>query len=100
MAVGDDELSHAFAEHLDTLRQFDRALRLVERWIRKTPADPPLQAFWCGVWRDYRGEAQRLARRIGEESIRLSWDHPEEPHDQTGADCLAAASLSVSAHVN
>jgi hypothetical protein len=81
IAPGDDKLSHAFAEHLDTLRQLDRALRLVERWIRKTQADPPLQAFWCGVRRDYQTEAHRLARRIGTESIQLSWDHSEAPCD-------------------
>ena len=59
----------------DSLRTFEEyrdVLRRVDSHIAEAECDPPLQGFWRGVGHEYREEADRLSRSIGEETVPLS----------------------------
>ena len=68
----DEGLSDAFEEHINALRQADRALRRIGRCVTEARGDPSLQGFWRGVKRDFEEEVRRLALQAGEEAIRPS----------------------------
>jgi len=69
----DHDLSDTFMKHLDDLREIDGLLLRINRSLTEARGDRRLQEFWRGVERDYHEDACQLARRIGEEAIRLAW---------------------------
>src|SRR5689334_22187687 len=75
-------LSRTVEERLNALRQVERALCRVGRHIAYSQGDRHLQAFWCGVKRDFEEEAHRLALELGEVATRLS---PIDSRPERGA---------------